>query len=405
MLTFLIAGHETTSGLLTFAFHLLLRHPHVLAQAYAEVDRVLPGDTRPEYAHVAQFHVIERIIKEAQRLWPTAPAYSLGAYEDEVIGGKYAVRKDRPINVFAPGLHRDPKVWDRPDEFDIDRWLPEAEAARHPHAYKPFGNGARACIGRQFAIVEAKLAMAMILQRFAISDPVGYRLSIKETLSIKPDAFTMRIARRQSHERISVAAPVEVVETAPVAAVAGQGQRLAVLYGTSLGTARDIAEEIADRARLDGFDTVVRAMDESFALGLEAEDRVLVVVTATYNGRAPDSAVQVEQAIDARPFRRRASGPMRAFAVLGIGNSQWPNYQNFPKTIDAALEKSGAKRLIPRAEADGRGDFDGAVAAFVRDLWASLGGTAPRPARARAQPDDVDSGQRAPRCCPIMRSC
>ncbi|MES2339130.1 MAG: cytochrome P450 [Pseudomonadota bacterium] len=375
VLTFLIAGHETTSGLLTFAFHLLLRHPHVLAQAYAEVDRVLPGDTRPEYAHVAQFHVIERIIKEAQRLWPTAPAFSLGAYEDEVIGGKWRIRKDRPINVFAPGLHRDPKVWDRPDEFDIDRWLPEVEAARHPHAYKPFGNGARACIGRQFAIVEAKLAMAMILQRFAISDPVGYRLTIKETLSIKPDDFTMRIARRGPHERISVATPTEVETTAPVASVAGQGQRLAVLYGTSLGTARDIAEEIADRARLDGFDTVVRSMDESFATGMmDAEDRVLVLVTATYNGRAPDSAVQVEQAIELGHFAA-LRWPDARFAVLGIGNSQWPNYQNFPKTIDAALEKTGAQRLIPRAEADGRGDFDGAVAAFVRDLWAALGGT------------------------------
>ena len=77
VLTFLIAGHETTSGLLTFAQHLLLRHPHVLAQAYAEVDRVLPGDTRPDYAHVVKLEVIERVLKEAQRLWPTAPAFSL----------------------------------------------------------------------------------------------------------------------------------------------------------------------------------------------------------------------------------------------------------------------------------------------------------------------------------------
>ena len=104
VLTFLIAGHETTSGLLTFAFHLLLRHPHVLAQAYAEVDRVLPGDTRPDYAHVARFEVIERILKESQRLWPTAPAYSVAPFEDTVIGGKYLMRKDRPINVISPGL-------------------------------------------------------------------------------------------------------------------------------------------------------------------------------------------------------------------------------------------------------------------------------------------------------------
>ncbi|MES2056341.1 MAG: cytochrome P450 [Pseudomonadota bacterium] len=373
VLTFLIAGHETTSGLLTFAQHLLLRHPHVLAQAYAEVDRVLPGDKRPDYSDIARLDVIERILKEAMRLWPTAPAFTLAPYEDEVIGGRYTVRKDRPINVFSPGLHRDTSVWGDPDEFDIDRWLPEVEAARHPHAYKPFGNGERACIGRQFAMVEAKMALAMILQKFAISDPHNYRLRIKETLSIKPDEFHMRVRLRQPHERIAAAPdPVAVNEDAPVAAVSGSGQRFAVIYGSSLGTARDIADEIAERANLDGFETVVRSMDESFKGGSEPEDKVIIVVTATYNGRAPDSAVEVERGLDAGAFDGADWSGAR-FAVLGIGNSQWPNYQNFPKRVDAAIEAAGATRLLPRAEADGQGDFDGAVAAFVRDLWKALG--------------------------------
>ncbi len=82
VLTFLIAGHETTSGLLTFSQYLLLRHPHVLAQAYAEVDRVLPGDKRPDYTDVVKLEVIERILKEAMRLWPTAPAFSVAPFED-----------------------------------------------------------------------------------------------------------------------------------------------------------------------------------------------------------------------------------------------------------------------------------------------------------------------------------
>jgi cytochrome P450/NADPH-cytochrome P450 reductase len=375
VLTFLIAGHETTSGLLTFAQHLLLRHPHVLAQAYAEVDRVLPGDKRPDYTDIVKLEVIERILKEAMRLWPTAPAFSVAPFEDAVIGGKWHMRKDRPINVFSPGLHRDPGIWEDPEEFDIDRWLPEAEAGRHPHAYKPFGNGERACIGRQFAMVEAKMALAMILQKFAVSDPHGYRLRIKETLSIKPDEFYMRIRLRQPHERLSVA-PVEApVEEKPVASVSGTGQRFAVLYGSSLGTARDIAEEIAERANLDGFETVVRSMDESFKGGAAPEDKVIVVVTATYNGRAPDTALAVEKALDTGAFERADWSGAR-FAVLGIGNSQWPNYQIFPKRIDAAIEATGATRLLPRAEADGQGDFDGAVAGFVRDLWKALGSDA-----------------------------
>ncbi|WCM27817.1 cytochrome P450 [Sphingomonas sp. QA11] len=372
VLTFLIAGHETTSGLLTFSQHLLLRHPHVLAQAYAEVDRVLPGDKRPDYTDIVKLEVIERVLKEAMRLWPTAPAFSVAPFEDVVIGGKWHMRKDRPINVFSPGLHRDPGVWADPEEFDIDRWLPEAEAARHPHAYKPFGNGERACIGRQFAMVEAKLALAMLLQKFAISDPHAYKLRIKETLSIKPDEFYMRVRLRAPHERLSVAPVEDRAEEAPVASVSGTGQRFAVLYGSSLGTARDIAEEIAERANLDGFETIVRSMDESFKGGAAPEDKVIVIVTATYNGRAPDTALAVEKALDAGAFEGADWSGAR-FAVLGIGNSQWPNYQIFPKRVDAAIEAAGATRLLPRAEADGQGDFDGAVAGFVRDLWKALG--------------------------------
>jgi cytochrome P450/NADPH-cytochrome P450 reductase len=370
VLTFLIAGHETTSGLLTFAFMEMLKDPAVLAQAYAEVDRVLPGDTRPQYEHLAHLKVIERIVKETQRLWPTAPVFSVGPYEDTVIGGRFKMRKDRPVNVYAPGLQRHPKAWSDPLEFDIDRWLPEAETAHHPHAYKPFGNGARACIGRQFALVEAKLAIAMILQKFQVADRRGYRLALKETLSIKPDDFWVRVKMRQPHERLSVGEAVMLGGGGDIASAAGAGQRLSVLYGTSLGTARDIAEEIAERAANDGFETRVVSIDES--MGTLPEDRVIVVVTATYNGRAPDSALAAEAAIDAGQFKD-ARWPDTKFAVLGIGNSQWPNYQAFPKKVDAAFEATGAQRLCPRGEANGDGDFDGGVASFLKNLWEALG--------------------------------
>ena len=371
VLTFLIAGHETTSGLLTFAFMEMLKAPAVLAQAYAEVDRVLPGNTRPAYEHLAHFKVIERIVKETQRLWPTAPAFSVGPFEDEIIGGKWRMRKDRPVNIYAPGLQRHPDAWDDPYEFDIDRWLPDAEATHHPHAYKPFGNGARACIGRQFALVEAKLAIAMILQKFAVSDRHGYRLTLKETLSIKPDDFKVRLRMRAPHERLTVAEPVKISNSdGDIGSAAGAGQRLSVIYGTSLGTARDIAEEIVERASADGFESRAISMDE--ALNTLPEDRVIVVVTATYNGRAPDSALAAEAAIDAGQFAG-ATWPDTRFAVLGIGNSQWPNYQAFPKKVDAAFEATGAQRLCPRGEANGDGDFDGGVALFLKDLWAALG--------------------------------
>ncbi len=371
ILTFLIAGHETTSGMLSFAFYQLLRHPHVLAQAYAEVDRVLPGDKRPHYADIAKLDVIERILKETLRLWPTAPSFSVGPFEDQVIGGKWTMRKDRPINVMTPALHRHPSVWERPYDFDIDRWLPEEEAKRHPHAYKPFGNGARACIGRQFAMVEAKMALSMLLQKFAISDRRDYRLSIKETLSIKPDDFTMRIEVRAPHTRLQPpAAPEPINDNAAGLQAAGAGRRLSVIYGTSLGTARDIAEEIGERAEADGFEVRVRSMDD--ALGTLPEDRVVVIVTATYNGKAPDSSVKSEIALDEGAFVT-SRWPDTKYAVLGIGSSSWPNSQAWPTRVDAALAATGAERLVALGAADTEGDFDGQVSGFLTALWAALG--------------------------------
>ncbi|MFX7961004.1 cytochrome P450, partial [Acinetobacter baumannii] len=130
--------------------------------------------------------------------------FGVAPYEDTRIGGRYAIRKDQRVVTLLMALHRDPAVWDRPEVFDIDRFLPENEARIHPHAYKPFGNGERACIGRQFALTEAKLALAVILQRFALSDPHDYAFHIKETLTLKPDGFRLRARLRNARERLLV---------------------------------------------------------------------------------------------------------------------------------------------------------------------------------------------------------
>lgn len=196
VITFLIAGHETTSGLLSFAIHLLMTHPEVLGQAREEVERVLPGGRDPVNDDLAKLTVIDRVIKETLRLWPTAPGFQVAPLRDEVIGGRYRIAKDRRVTVLLPALHRDPAVWTDPERFDIDRFLPENEVKIPAHAYKPFGNGSRACIGRMFAVMEAKLALALLVQRFEFIDPDGYRLSVKETLTLKPDGFRIRVRRR-----------------------------------------------------------------------------------------------------------------------------------------------------------------------------------------------------------------
>ncbi|GAA3116020.1 bifunctional cytochrome P450/NADPH--P450 reductase [Streptosporangium carneum] len=359
VLTFLIAGHETTSGLLSFALYNLLRNPHVLAQAYAEVDRLLPGDTVPTYDTVMRLDVIPRILEETLRIWSPIPAFSVKAFADTSIGG-YPVREDQTAVVLLPSLHRHRKAWDRPEEFDIDRWLPENRTDHHPAAYKPFGNGERACIGRQFALTEARLALAVVLQRFAISDPDAYRMRIKQMLTLKPDDFTVRVRERKPYER-NTAATAEVVEEQPVE-VTVTGVELTVAYGSNLGTAADVAERLAEVAGRSGFATTLTSLDE---LDPPTEG-LLVVVTSTYNGKAPDNA----QRFDALTGLPAMDGVR--FALLGCGNTQWPTYQAFPRRVFDKLTGAGAVPLVDRGEADADGDFDGDVSAWLSTLWAAL---------------------------------
>ena len=190
-ITFVVAGHETTSGALSFALYYLTRHPELLAKARAEVDAVW-GDREPAFGDVAKLRYVRRCLDEAMRLWPTAPGYSREAHEDVVLGGKYRMREGDWVIVPLPLVHRDPAVWPDPERFDPDRFEPAAVKKRPAQAYKPFGTGERACIGRQFALHEAVLALGMVLQRYDFEVDPSYELKIVESLTLKPSGFTLR---------------------------------------------------------------------------------------------------------------------------------------------------------------------------------------------------------------------
>src|SRR5262249_56616674 len=112
------------------------------------------------------------------------------------------LKKGTFITILVTALHRDPGVWGpNPDAFNPDNFSREAETARPVNAWKPFGNGQRACIGRGFAMHEAALAVGMILQRFRLIDVNRYQLALKETLTIKPDGFKIRVRPREARDR------------------------------------------------------------------------------------------------------------------------------------------------------------------------------------------------------------
>ncbi|HEV7974884.1 cytochrome P450 [Amycolatopsis sp.] len=199
VITFIVAGHETTSGALSFALYYLTRNPRALAAAREEVDAMWGDqlDPEPTFTEVTKLRYVRRVLDESMRLWPTAPGYLRGAREDVVLGGRYPMRKGDHALVMLPLLHRDPAVWGPdPEAFDPDRFAPGEARKRPAHAYKPFGTGERACIGRQFAIHEAVLALGLVLHRYEFVPDPAYELRIAESLTLKTDGFRLALRLR-----------------------------------------------------------------------------------------------------------------------------------------------------------------------------------------------------------------
>ncbi|SHN63469.1 bifunctional cytochrome P450/NADPH--P450 reductase [Bradyrhizobium erythrophlei] len=362
--TFLIAGHETTSGLLSCTIYALLKHPEVLKKAYEEVDRVLGPDinVKPTYQQVTQLTYITQVLKEALRMWPPAPAYGITPLNDEIIGGKYKLKKNTFITVLVLALHRDPSVWGpNPDAFNPENFSREAEAARPVNAWKPFGNGQRACIGRGFAMHEAALAIGMILQRFRLVDVHRYQMHLKETLTIKPDGFRIKVRPRTDQERGNFAggatAAPAVAAAAPRARTRpGHNTPLLVLYGSNLGTAEELATRVADLAEVNGFATTLAPLDDHVGK-LPAEGGTLIFC-ASYNGAAPDNATQFVKWLGG-DLPKDAFAGVR-YAVFGCGNSDWAaTYQSIPRLIDDQLAAHGGRSVYARGEGDARSDLDG----------------------------------------------
>jgi len=196
---FIIAGHETTSGALSFALYYLTRDAAALARAQAEVDGVWgeADDVEPTFTDVPKLRYVRAALDEALRLWPTAPGYLRAARTDTVLGGRYRMNQGDWVLVLLPLLHRDPLVWPDADRFDPDRFAPGRAQNRPAHAYKPFGTGPRACIGRQFAVHEAVLALGLVLHRYRLTPANDYRLQIAESFTLKPRGFTLLPRRRR----------------------------------------------------------------------------------------------------------------------------------------------------------------------------------------------------------------
>ena len=284
--------------------------------------------------------------------------------------GRYPFKRGDIALVLIPTLHRDPAVWPDPERFDPDRFEPAARSRIPDKAWLPFGNGARSCIGRAFALQEATLVLAMMLQRFELSEATPYTLKIKETLTLKPSGLGIRARVRGPVSRaLATRPPADDAAAAPTSTAAVHGTPLLLLYGSNSGASEAFARRIASDGQARGYAARVLPLDGG--TGRLPREGAVVIVTASYNGRPPDNGRAFCAWLDAVPA---ASLSGVRYAVFGCGNRDWvETYQAVPTRLDAALREAGAQALLDRGEGDARGDFFGDFERWYAPLWDTVG--------------------------------
>lgn len=189
-----IAGHDTTSRALTWTLFLLSQHPEVLAALLDELSGQL-GGRAPDVEQLDHLPLLERVIKESMRLLPPGTYTTRRAMEPFELGS-YHLPRNTVLFISMYLTHRLPELYPQPQKFWPDRWL---SISPSPYEYMPFGAGPRMCIGAPFAMMEIKIALAVILQRFRLDVVPGTHVDRDEKTSLRPKGGLPMTLHAQDH--------------------------------------------------------------------------------------------------------------------------------------------------------------------------------------------------------------
>ncbi|MCJ1377356.1 hypothetical protein MMC17_000451 [Xylographa soralifera] len=389
MITFLVAGHETTSGLLSFLFALFLKNPQTYNSAQEEVDEVV-GKGPISYEHMSKLPYLTACLRETLRLYPTAPGFSVAPISQDpkdypIYIGKerYEVHFGQPLGVVLPRIHRDPAVWGEDAEiFKPERMLEENFNKLPPNAWK-------ACFLIYFVWTEliSCSLLGMVCEpvlnfNFRADDPL-YNIRWKQTLTIKPKDFYMYATLRDGIDPIHLEKAIwsngddgkpatskekKIAETKPSSQK--PQKQMTILYGSNTGTCESLARTMANSASSRGYESVVQTLDS--AADKVPKDRPVIVITASYEGQPTDNAAYFMEWLQS--LKENKLDGIK-YAVFGCGHRDWQaTFQKIPAAIDNLFEKNGSKRLAVRGYADAAdndifNDFDTWV---DRTLWPGI---------------------------------
>jgi cytochrome P450 len=184
-MTLFLAGHETTANGLSWALFLLATHPEVRRKLRAELRSVI-GRDRPRVSHLDKLKFLDQVIRESLRLYP--PAYVIGrrAIEDHRLAG-IRIPKGSVLLVSPWTVQRSKRYYQRPLEFDPERWTTEFRSSLPRFAFFPFGGGPRQCIGEGFAWMEMALVLAVLLRDWDIELIPGQQIRPNAAMTLRSD--------------------------------------------------------------------------------------------------------------------------------------------------------------------------------------------------------------------------
>ena len=209
-----IAGHETTANSLAWTLYLLSQAPDVQARMHAEIDSVL-GGRLPTFADVPHLSYTRAVFEETMRLYPPLPYLSRQVLQDEEFQG-HKIPKGAVIVVSPWLLHRHTKLWDKPDHFVPERFLPGGNRPASKFAYIPFSSGPRVCAGMAFGMTEAVLCLAILGQAFRFRLKPGYDVQPLCRMTLRPgDQLPMTVERRGGSAAPQAAVPGAAAAVCP----------------------------------------------------------------------------------------------------------------------------------------------------------------------------------------------